>query len=332
MPLTREELVEAFRTMRLIRAFEEAIRRLHGAGELPGFMHVSVGQEAVPVGISLRLRRDDLITTTHRGHGDMIAKGAAVEGMIARSSDATAGCAGPRVGRCTWPTSRSARSGPTASSQPACRSPSVRPSRSAPGHGPVVVAYNGDGALANGAAHEALNMASLWRVPVIFARVEQPLRRVDSGRGLPRDAGRRALRRGLRPGGRAGRRQRRRGGGRRRGSAPWSAAAPARARRSCSCETYRRYGHNIGDTGKARPDEEVEHWLARDPVDLLAARLTGAHGIAADELERMGAEQEARMEAAIAAARAMPEPPEAWAFEDVHADADVIAAIGGGLR
>ena len=74
MPLTREELVEAFRTMRLIRAFEEAIRRLHGAGELPGFMHVSVGQEAVPVGISLRLRRDDLITTTHRGHGDMIAK------------------------------------------------------------------------------------------------------------------------------------------------------------------------------------------------------------------------------------------------------------------
>ncbi len=57
---TRKELVEAYRTLRLIRTFEEAIRRLHGQGELPGFMHVSIGQEAVPIGVSLRLRQDVL--------------------------------------------------------------------------------------------------------------------------------------------------------------------------------------------------------------------------------------------------------------------------------
>ena len=98
------------------------------------------------------------------------------------------------------------------------------------------------------------------------------------------------------------------------------------------CETYRRYGHNIGDTGAARPADEVEHWLGRDPVDLLAARLTGEHGVEAGELERLGEEQESRMERAIEAARAMPEPPEEWAFEDVYSEPAIVAAVGGGLR
>ncbi len=332
MPLTREELVEAFRTMRLIRAFEEAIRRLHGAGELPGFMHVSVGQEAVPVGISLRLRRDDLITTTHRGHGDMIAKGAAVEGMIAEIFGRDGGLCRAKGGSmhvADVAVGALGANGIVAAGMPIAVGAALSLKRQ--GTDRVVVAYNGDGALANGAAHEALNMASLWRLPVIFARVDNryaestpaaeylgipDVVRFAEGYGLAAervdgndvdavaDAAARAVERG-----RAG------------GGATF-----------LQLETYRRYGHNIGDTGKARPDEEVAHWLARDPVDLLAARLTAAHGIAADELERMGAEQEARMEAAIAAARAMPEPPEAWAFEDVHADADVIAAIGGGLR
>jgi TPP-dependent pyruvate/acetoin dehydrogenase alpha subunit len=95
--------------------------------------------------------------------------------------------------------------------------------------------------------------------------------------------------------------------------------------------TYRKYGHNIGDTGAARPPDEVAHWLGRDPIELVAAKLA-AHGVAQARLEAVDAAVAARMENAIDAAAAMPEPPAEWAFENVYGDRDIIAAIGGGLR
>src|SRR5215207_2232599 len=172
MALTRDELVQAYGTMRLIRAFEEAIRRLHGQGELPGFMHVSVGQEAVPVGISLRLRRDDLITTTHRGHGDMIAKGAQVEGMIAEIFGRAGGLCRAKGGSmhvADVAVGALGANGIVAAGMPIAVGAGLSLRRQ--GRDGVVVAYSGDGAIANGAAHEALNMAALWRVPVVFVRV-----------------------------------------------------------------------------------------------------------------------------------------------------------------
>src|SRR5687768_12291525 len=89
--LSRDQLISAFALMTQIREFEETIRRLYGEGKLPGFMHVSIGQEAVPVGVSLNLRPTDVITTTHRGHGDVIAKGAPLEGMFAEIYGRTGG-------------------------------------------------------------------------------------------------------------------------------------------------------------------------------------------------------------------------------------------------
>ncbi len=332
MPLAREELVEAYRTLRLIRAFEEAIRRLHGQGELPGFMHVSIGQEAVPIGVSLRLRQDDLITTTHRGHGDMIAKGAAVEGMIAEIYARDGGlCRGKGGSMHVADVSIGAlgANGIVAAGMPIAVGAGLSLKRQ--GRDSVVVDYNGDGALANGTAHEALNMAALWRVPVIFVRVNNRYAEstpVADYLGVP-DAVRFADGYGL-----AAERE---DGNDVEAVAAAAGRAVARARAGegatfLECETYRTFGHNIGDTGKARPAEEVEHWRGRDPQGLLEARLTGEHGLAAEELERIGAEQEARMERAIAAARAMPEPPEEWAFEDVYSEPEIIAAVGGGLR
>src|SRR5207244_103110 len=93
------------------------------------------------------------------------------------------------------------------------------------------------------------------------------------------------------------------------------------------CPTYRRYGHNIGDTGAGRPADEVERWLARDPLELLRARLTGGLGVAVAALEELERAVVARMERAVAEAAAMPEPPEEWAFEDVYGEPEIIAAV-----
>ena len=332
MPLRKEELVQAYGTMRLIRSFEEAIRRLHGQGELPGFMHVSIGQEAVPVGVSLRLRGDDLITTTHRGHGDMVAKGAQVEGMIAEIYARDGGLCRAKGGSMhVADTSIGAlgANGIVAAGMPIAVGAALTQKRL--GRDTVVVAYNGDGALANGTAHEALNMAALWRLPVVFARVNNQYAEstpVSDYLGVP-NVVRFAESYGLAA--------ERVDGNDVVAVADAAERAVARARAGegatfLECETYRTYGHNIGDTGQARPPDEVDRWLARDPVALLEAWLRDEHGVGQDELDRIGAEQEARMERAIEAARAMPEPPDEWAFEDVYSERSVIAAIGGGLR
>jgi acetoin:2,6-dichlorophenolindophenol oxidoreductase subunit alpha len=330
VPLTAEELTGAYATMRLIREFEESIRRLHGEGKLPGFMHVSVGQEAVPVGVSLRLRRDDLITTTHRGHGDMIAKGAAVEGMIAEIYGRAGGLCRAKGGSmhvADLSVGALGANGIVAAGAPIAVGAALSLKRQ--GSDRVVVAYSGDGALANGAMHEAFNMASLWKVPVIFVRVNN--RYAEStpiadylgipdpvafaqGYGLAAelvdgndveavaDAAERAVARG-----RAGE------------GATFLEVA-----------TYRRYGHNIGDTGAARPSEEVEHWLSRDPIDLLHARLLEG-GAGVEDLDTIDTAAAERMTLAIDAAAAMPEPPDEWAFEDVYSEPEIIASVGGGL-
>jgi TPP-dependent pyruvate/acetoin dehydrogenase alpha subunit len=331
MPLSPEELVRAYETMGLIRAFEESIRRLHGEGKLPGFMHVSIGQEAVPTGVSLRLRADDLITTTHRGHGDMIAKGAPVEGMIAEIYARAGGiCRGKGGSMHVADASVGAlgANGIVAAGMPIAVGAALGIKRQR--RDVVVVCYSGDGAIVNGASHEALNMASLWTLPVIFVRVNNQYAESTptsdylgvpdvvafaAAYGLPAeqvdgndveavaDAAERAVERA------------------RSGEGPTF----------LELVTYRKYGHNIGDTGAARPPDEVAHWLARDPVAIVAAKLA-ERGVAQARLDAIDAAVRARIETAIDAAAAMPPPPEDWAFEDVYSDRDIIAAIGGGLR
>jgi pyruvate dehydrogenase E1 component alpha subunit len=331
MPLSTEELVEAYGTMRLIREFEESIRRLHGEGKLPGFMHVSVGQEAVPAGVSLRLRADDLITTTHRGHGDMIAKGAPVEGMIAEIYGRAGGiCRGKGGSMHVADASVGAlgANGIVAAGMPISVGAALGMKRQ--GRDAVVVCYSGDGAIVNGAAHEALNMASLWTLPVIFVRVNNQYAEstpTSDYLGIP-DVVAFAAAYGLRA--------ERVDGNDVEAVADAAERAVAHGRAGegatfLEMVTYRKYGHNIGDTGAARPPEEVAHWLGRDPIDLVGAKLL-EHGVGQARLDAIDVAVAARMEKAIDAAAAMPEPPEEWAFEDVYGDRDIIAAIGGGLR
>jgi TPP-dependent pyruvate/acetoin dehydrogenase alpha subunit len=295
-------------------------------------MHVSVGQEAVPVGVSTQLRADDLITTTHRGHGDMIAKGAAVEGMIAEIYARAGGLCKAKGGSmhvADLSIGALGANGIVAAGMPIAVGAALSLKRQ--GRDSVVVAYCGDGAIANGASHEALNMASLWNVPAIFVRVDnqyaESTPRADY-LGVP-DVVAYAATYGLAA--------EHVDGNDVEAVAAAAERAVARARAGdgatyLDCLTYRKYGHNIGDTGAARPAEEVEYWLARDPLALLRRRLTQKLGVPEAELDELDGGVVGRMERAIDDAAAMPEPPDEWAFEDVYSEPAVIAAVGGGLR
>ncbi len=171
MPLSKPEFLQAYEIMRLIREFEEALVHLHGQAMVPGFVHVSVWQEAVPTGVSLSLRRDDLIISTHRGHGDIIAKGVAVEGMFAELLARQGGyCRGKGGSMHVTDVSLGVlgANGIVGAGMPIAVGAAL--SMKKQGKDAVVVAYVGDGAIANGETHESLNMASLWKLPVIFVR------------------------------------------------------------------------------------------------------------------------------------------------------------------
>ena len=119
--LTKEQLLEAYRVMRTIREFEERLHREFATGEIPGFVHLYAGEEAIAAGIIDHLDADDYVASTHRGHGHAIAKGCDVKAMMAEIYGKKTGSATARAARCTSPTSTRGCSAPTASSAAARR-------------------------------------------------------------------------------------------------------------------------------------------------------------------------------------------------------------------
>jgi 2-oxoisovalerate dehydrogenase E1 component len=167
--VNRGELLDAYARMALIRVMEERISALYQAGEIPGFVHTSIGQEAVPVGALFHARPDDVITSTHRGHGHVLAKGLEPRRMLAelmgRSGGACRGRGGsmhvadPALGIF-------GANGIVGAGLPIAVG--AAHALQARGAGQVVIAFFGDGAVATGAFHEAVNLAALWRLPVVF--------------------------------------------------------------------------------------------------------------------------------------------------------------------
>src|SRR5919109_3451365 len=163
------DVLEMHRRMLLIRGFEERVAALYRDGEVPGFVHLSIGQEAAAVGACWPLRATDVITSTHRGHGHCLAKGLDPLGMFAelmgreqgtnRGRGGSMHIADPKLGIL-------GANGIVAAGVPiavgAAAAARLR------GDGSVAVAFFGDGAPAQGAFHEALNLAAVWRLPVIF--------------------------------------------------------------------------------------------------------------------------------------------------------------------
>ena len=301
MPDTAERL---YRTMAAIRGFETSSERLLKRGELTGNVHLSIGQEAVAAGVCDVLRRDDHITTTHRGHGHCIAKGGDPERMFAELLGRATGYCGGKAGSMHIADPATGNLGATAIvgggiaiAAGAALSAQVR------GTDGVAVAFFGEGAVAEGSFHEALNLAAVWDLPLVLVcenngyaeltpvavHLRAPVHALATPHGIP----------GVQVDGNDVLAVR---------AAADTAVARARAGDGPSlleCTTYRWSGHYVGDPERYRSQEEVASWRERDPLPRLAAVLGEA--LAAKIDAEVDAELQAAAERALAAPVTAPE-------------------------
>jgi 2-oxoisovalerate dehydrogenase E1 component len=295
------DVLSRFEMMLLIRKFEERAAKLYSDGAIPGFVHLSTGQEAGPAGVCAALETDDIITSTHRGHGHVLAKGADVTGMFAELfGRATGTCGGyggsmhiaaPELGIY-------GANGIVGAGVPIATGASF--AMRVRGQGRVAVSFFGDGAVATGAFHEAVNLAAIWSLPILFvcevngysefSRTEDqhkvPLSTRMAGYGIHHVAvdgtdveAVYAATQDLLPGIRAG-------------------DGPA----FLEVRTLRWRGHYEGDTQKYRDPAEDRS----DTIVMARARLAEAGHLQA--IEAIEAAVESRIEQAVTTALAAPEP------------------------
>src|SRR6266446_6997573 len=164
-----EQNLHMYRQMAKIRAFEEQVNELYKSAKMPGLAHLYVGQEAVAVGVCEALRRDDIITSTHRGHGHCLAKGATVDRMFAELLGKEAGYCRGKGGSMHIADQDTGNLGANAivGGSTGIATGSAMSSKMR-GSDQVTVCFFGDGALGQGVLYEVMNIASLWRLPVIY--------------------------------------------------------------------------------------------------------------------------------------------------------------------
>jgi acetoin:2,6-dichlorophenolindophenol oxidoreductase subunit alpha len=318
--VTAEDLLAMYEQMAVIRRTEKAAYDLFMSGIVKGTTHLAAGQEAVAVGASVALRPDDYVVATYRGHHHAMARGATPEECLAELMSKATGLCGAKGGSMHLTKAATNMLGSYAiigSHLPiavgAAWSATLR------GTSQVAVAFFGDGTTNIGAFHEALNLAAVWRLPVLFVCENNlymeytPIAQVTS---VPNPAADRAAANGM-PGEVVD------------GNdvvlvrdAVTRAAERARAGEGptvIEAQTYRHYGHSRADPAKYRPAEEVERWMKRDPLDLARARLE-ALGVPPDTVAAADARAAALVDAAVDGAKNAPPPPVESAFTDVWAD------------
>src|SRR3982751_4351143 len=167
--LDQDLLLRLYRQMQLIRQCEEALARSHQRGLIHGACHTYVGQEAVAVGVCAHLRPDDVVFSTHRGHGHALAKGVAPRALAAELLGRATGCSHGRGGSMHLFAPEAGLMGTSGIVGPCIlQAAGAGYSFKLLESDRVAVAFFGDGAVNNGAFHEGLNMASIWRLPVLF--------------------------------------------------------------------------------------------------------------------------------------------------------------------
>lgn len=316
-PANAQELLGLYEQMAIIRRTEKAAQDLFLAGLVKGTTHLAAGHEAVAVGASAALREDDYVFATYRGHHHAIARGASPEACLAELMSRATGLCKAKGGSMHLTKADSGMLGSYAivgahlpMAAGAAWSAMLR------GTGQVAVAFFGDGATNIGAFHEALNLAAVWRLPVLFvcennlymeytpigsvtavanpaadraAAYDLPAEVVDGNDVLVvRDAVARAVNKA------------------RAGGGPTVIEA----------RTYRHFGHSRTDPATYRPADEVATWLARDPLTLARDRLAEL-GVSTKDADE---EAERVVSKAIEAAKAAPPADPAEAFTDVWAD------------
>jgi acetoin:2,6-dichlorophenolindophenol oxidoreductase subunit alpha len=297
-----------YRTMVECRRFEARAQELFFEGLVRGTTHLGVGQEAVAAGFAGAMRADDYSFATYRGHNHALARGASMAGLYAELFGRATGLMGGKGGSMHITAVEQHMLGSYAIigahlpiALGAAWSAQYRES------GQVAVCFFGDGTTNIGAFHEALNMAAVWKAPVVFVCENNQYMEytpIGAVTAVARPAADRAAAYGLEAivvdGNDA--------------DAVFEVARRAidRARAGegpslVEALTYRHGGHSRADPGKYRPDDEVKAWLARDPVPAYRARLL-ENGVEAGTLDAIDAEVQAMVAAAEAEAREAPEP------------------------
>lgn len=317
--LPKEKLTEMLRKMLQIRLFEEKVFESYAQNLVPGTIHLYAGEEAVAVGVCSNLGIDDYITSTHRGHGHCIAKGADLKRTMAEILGKRTGYCKGKGGSMHIADFSIGMLGATAvvgAGLPIAVGAglSIRLRKT----GQVVACFFGEGASNQGTFHESINMASTWKLPVVFVcennlyamgtrqskvmAIENVADRAVAY-GIPGvvtdgndvlavyDAAQNAIKRA------------RDGGG------------PT----LIECKTYRQKGHSRVDAAKYRPKEEVEQWLGKDPIRRFRERLLQRDSLTITEIEQIEKEVLAEIEEAFKFALESPFPAPEEALEDVYA-------------
>src|SRR3954451_6551861 len=317
--VTRDQVLEAYRVMRTIREFEERLHREFATGEIPGFVHLYAGEEAIAAGVIGHLGPDDYVASTHRGHGHAIAKGCDVKGMMAEIYGKATGICHGKGGSmhiADIDLGMRGRNGIVGGGPPlVC---GVGLTAKVKGTDQVAVSFTGDGGSNQGTFLEAFNLASAWLLPCVFvvenngyAEATSSLfhqagvdvaKRAD-GFGMPgivvdgfdffavREVAGEAIARA------------RSGGG------------PT----LIECKVGRYYGHFEGDQQTYRGPNEVEDLRRdRDCLNAFSRRVTEAGLIDASELEAIDATVSTLIEESVAEAKAAPDPTPDDVLTDVY--------------
>lgn len=315
-----ERLLELYEQMALIRRTEKAAHDAFLAGLVKGTTHLAAGHEAVAVGASAALRPDDYVFATYRGHHHAMARGATAEECLAELMSKRTGLCKAKGGSMHLTKASAGMLGSYAivgahlpMAAGAAWSAMLR------GTGQIAVAFFGDGATNIGAFHEALNLASVWALPVLFIcenNLYMEYTPIGSVTAVENPAADRAQSYGM-PGEIVD-------GNDVVAVAKVVAVAAARARFGggptvIEAKTYRHFGHSRTDPAKYRPADEVSSWLERDPLAVAKERLLGL-GVAAFDVEAADQRAAAEVAAALAAAKAAPAADPAEAMTDVWAD------------
>lgn len=310
--------LKLYRLMSLIRTFEREIISLNKAGLIPGTAHLYIGMEAIAAGACAAMKPDDLLTSTHRGHGHALARGLDPGRMLAEVLGRADGyCRGKGGSMHITDITRGmlGADGIVGGGIPIAVGAAV--GLRLKGAQAVVFCFFGEGASNQGSFHEALNLAAIQRLPVVFicennfwalsaafdattsgqsvaqraAAYQMPGERVD---GNDVEAVFAAV-------GQAAE-------GARQGSGPTL----------LECVSYRWEGHSIFTRIEVRPREEIEQWKQKDPIERYRARLVRLRAATAESLERIDSEVAAEIARAVEFARSSPAPDVATAFQDIY--------------
>jgi TPP-dependent pyruvate/acetoin dehydrogenase alpha subunit len=303
-----------------VRLFEERVRELFANGRIPGFLHTSVGQEGVAVGVTAALRPDDYVLSTHRGHGHLVAKGGSLRGLMAELYGKANGICHGKGGTMHIADVSVGYLGANGVLASGCvLAPGVGISIRHRKSEQVVVTFFGDGAANRGPFHEGVNLAALWRLPVVFvcenngwasttahrsSAAGASIAARAAGYGIPGDSvdGNDVL-------------------------AVFEATARAAARARggegpslIEAHTLRWVGHFEGDPQAYRSRDEAAEGRRTDPIARLRAGLEGRGLLDGARASRLRESIEAEIDAAVAHAEAspLPEPHEALTDLFVH--------------